>query len=203
MKRPYASDQEDCDLSRRDSASQLTGHLTDEQFADLLAGVSPDTVVEAHLHRCAPCREEVEAILGSVGEFNALSLGWAEREAPRRVPPLSRWAVRLGGRPVWNVGLAAAAAVMAVAIGMHLPQHGAGTLSGATSSARAGLQGRGTMPIADSSDSPTGAELATDNRLLASIDQELSTIQRPAFPVSVLKTSSSHAVSHGPEALEN
>ena len=176
---------------------QLPVHLTDDQFAELLAGISPDLQVEAHLRRCEPCREELASVLGSVAELNALSLDWAERVAPRRVPVPSRWAVRLGGRPAWSAGLVAAAAAAVFAIGMHLPQHVGDNRFSAVSAAS------GALRLGGASDAPTRAELATDNRLLASIDQELNAVPQPAIPVAVLRDSSSHVAPRGREAFSN
>ncbi len=183
--------------SQQGLAGEIPAHLTDDQFAELLAGTSPDVRVEFHLRRCEPCREELAAVLGFVAEFNTTSLEWAKREAPRRVPMPSRWAVRLGWRPAWSAGLVAAAAAAVFAIGMYVPQHAADARLSAVSSTGGALR-RG-----DASDAPTRADLATDNRLLASIDQELNAVPQPAIPVAVLKDSPSHAAVQGWEAVEN
>lgn len=172
------------------AARSLSQHLTDEQFSDLLAGVSLPHDAEAHLAACSACRAEVEVVAGSLAELNTFSLAWAEREAPRRVPVPSRWSLRLGAHPVWNLGLMTAAAAVALTIGFHLPQH-ASTAKPATAT------------VAVGGEVPTGAELAEDNRLLSSIDQELSYATQPTVPLAELKSAGHHASVNFHEAVAN
>ncbi len=159
-------------------------HLTEEQFGDLLSGESPDSNVQAHLAACIPCRDEVASVLESLDHFNDLSLTWAEREAPRRVPTPSRWALRLGAQPAWRYGLMTAATAVAVAVGLRMPHPGAPSAPYLSA------------PYSQMvNTAPTGAEIAKDNRLLASIDEELRYAPQPAVPVSELEADASRAES--------
>lgn len=166
----------------------LTQHLTDEQFGGLLAGELPDESMRIHLAACEFCRAEVEVVQESVSCFNVTSMRWAEAEAPRRVPVPSRLALRLGGRPIWGLGLATAAAGFLVAVGMSLPfgqpQHPAPT------------QAR--VPA-----KPTNAELAQDNRLMESIAQELRYDVQPAVPAAELRTAAPGAALNGAASVTN
>ncbi len=158
------------------SSQQLSHilHLTDAQFSDLLAGATLDSRSEAHLAACSLCRAEAETVSGSLAEFNNFSVVWAEREAPRRVRTPSRWALRWGAHPAWNAGVVAAAAAVVFTVGLHLPQH---TAPAAVATPAMG-EATGAMP--------SGAELAEDNRLLSSIDQELSSTPQPTVSLADL-----------------
>ncbi len=159
-------------------------HLTDEQFSRMLAGESPSRDAEAHLAGCSRCRAEIESVGLALGSFHACGVAWAEREAPRRVHTPSRWRLQLGNRPVWNAGLVAATAAAVFAAGLHLPLHTA-----STASTPHAVQGGVSAPVASAPavPAPTGAELAADNRLLASIDQELSSPAQPTVPLAELQ----------------
>ena len=154
-----------------------TAHLTDEQFSDLLAGGSLDSLALTHLESCACCRGEAEAVLGGLRTFNNLSLRWAEVEAPRRVPVPSWRTLRWGTHPVRSAGVMAAATAVVLAVGLRLP-----------------LPAPSAAPPADKPAAehtrPTGNELEQDNRLLASIDRELTYAPQPAVPVVELRSAS-------------
>ena len=55
----------------------MSGHLTDEHFAELLAGEETEGVAEQHLEACIQCRHELANLREAAGEFNMLSLAWA------------------------------------------------------------------------------------------------------------------------------
>ncbi len=61
------------------------GHLSDEQFTELLMGGST-AQVQAHLAECAECRAEAERVGGAIGDFSEQSRLWAERRAATRAP---------------------------------------------------------------------------------------------------------------------
>lgn len=165
-------------------------HLTDAQFSDLLAGTSLDSRSATHLAECCLCRAEAGAVTGSLAEFKTFSGAWAELEAARRVRTPSRWTLRLNAHPVWNAGLVAAAAAVVFSVGLHLPQHTSPAAVVAPAMRAAGA-------------TPTGAELAEDNRLLNSIDQELSSIPEPTVSLAELREAGHHR-SEGPrEAVAN
>ena len=172
------------------TASLSDAHLSDAQFSDLMAGVSLESGAEAHFAGCSACRAEVEAVTGSVADFNALGMAWAEREVPRRVHTPSRWKLRLSAHPVWNAGLAASAAAVAFGIGVHLPRRPAPETPSLSAARTEGA-------------TPGGADLAADNRLLASIDQELSYTTQPSVPLSDLKDAGHQASANVGEAVAN
>ena len=150
------------------------GHLTDEHFAELLSGEAAHPAAELHLQGCAQCREELGTLTVAAAEFNTLSLAWAQTVAPRRIAAPTRFErlVARGG-PVWALGLTAALVAGMVTTHFNSP-------------AATGEQGipavMGTAPAAPS-------ELAADNRLMQSIDDELQGSPQPAVPVSELRGS--------------
>ena len=151
----------------------MSGHLTDEQFAELLAGEETETVAELHLEACKQCRHELADLREAAGEFNMLSLAWAQVEAPRRIAPPTRFErlVSRGG-PVWALGLTTALAAGMVTIHMSLPN----------SVERQGAAAASTTVSSSS-------ELAADNRLMQSIDNALQYRSEPAVPVHELRGS--------------
>ena len=154
-------------------------HLTDAQVSDLLSGDALDGRCEEHLAGCSRCRAEAEAITGSLAEFNKFSVIWAEREALRRVRTPSRWTLRWGAHPAWSAGVVAAAAVV-FTVGLHLSQPTAPVTVAA--------------PVTRAtSTTPSGAELAEDNRLLSSINQELSSAPQPTVSLADLRAAGHHA----------
>ncbi len=153
------------------STGARTQHLTDSEFADLLAGEFPGQIAELHLAACEYCRQELQAVDGSLGSFRQMSTAWAQAEAPRRVPMPSRLALHLGLRPSWGAGLAATAMAALLAVGMGLP--------GSTS-----VHENVAAPAVVA---PSNTELANDNRLMLSIDQELNSQAQPAVPASELR----------------
>ena len=133
-------------------------HLTDAQFGDLLAGEAPDAITAAHLAACDHCRGEIAAVRGSLNGFNAFTAAWSEKQAPRHVPVPSRWTIHLRGRAAWVGGLAATAAAGLLLFDLGLPADHVPQQPMVSAAALTG---------------PTSAELASDNRLMASINQEL------------------------------
>lgn len=156
------------------SSSELPQHLTDEQFSDLLAGESPSRTVEEHLSICEHCRGEMAAVQGSLGNFNVFSFAWAQREATRKVQSPSRWALRVASLPPWGIGLAGAGAALLVAIGLGQPF---------VREPEPAVTAQIVIPV------PSDAEIARDNQLLASIDQELNSEAQLAVPPAELKVS--------------
>ena len=148
-------------------------HLTDKEFGNLLAGEFPGTAAELHLAACDFCQQELDVVGGSLGSFRELSTVWAQHAAPVRVPVPSGLALRLGLRPSWGAGLAATAMTAMLAFGMGL--------TGGSSAATKVVPTVAPVP-------PSNSELANDNRLMLSIDQELSYQAQPAVPASQLRT---------------
>ncbi len=164
-----------------------TLHLSDAELSDLLAGEAPADHTRIHLAACDYCRGELETVQESLASFSGFSTRWANTSAPSRVPVPSRWALRLGGIPSWTTGLAATAltGLLVFSFGPmgHAPRHG-------------DAEHAITVP-------PSNTELADDNRLMLSIDQELNYQARPSLAVSTPQNGA-HRVEHRmPEAVIN
>lgn len=158
------------------------GHLTDEQFAELLAGAKSDPWAQVHLETCAECREELHGIGSAVDDLNLASLGWAERRALRiETPP--RWRLNWSVLPGWGAAIATVL-VLGVALGAHIENRQE------TAVVRAPVH---------FVEAPSEDELAQDNRLLRSIDSELTEqvgVQvATAQPASDSHTIRDHAIS--------
>ena len=150
-------------------------HLTDDEFSELVAGEEPDPGIRAHLAMCEHCRLEVEAVRSSVHNFNRFSMTWAESEAPRRVRTPPRWMLGLASRPSWNLGLAGTAIACLLVFGLDRSFQLTPTPE--------------TIPQAVTA--PSSVELAQDNQLLESINQELSAEAELTIPVAEL-----HVMAH-------
>ena len=135
-------------------------HLSDAQFTDLLSGTETPDILH-HIHACPACAAEFERVRSSMESFNGLSLAWAQREAPTRVPvptiPERHW----GLAPAWSMagGLAAVLAVAGLAGGAFLDRAHHHTASPAAVEVAAAA--------------PSDAAISDDNRLMAAIDDEL------------------------------
>lgn len=123
----------------------MTSHLTDEDFAALLAGESSPQLL-AHLDTCDLCRTEAEQLSGALAAFKQQSLTWAEA---RPVPMVRKPSILL---PLQRPLLAAAAALLVFAA-VHGVFHAADTHQAVHRHA--------------------AGTLTDDNQLLLSIDQEL------------------------------
>lgn len=175
----------------------MSGHLTDEQLAALLADEPVEPEAQAHLETCAPCRNEVHAVRSATGDFNELTLAWAQGQAPLRVQPPSRVALLLGGRPMWGMGLATALAAGVVAFSLGLPgMHVAGMHAAGARTAQTSVAEPAHAELAN-------AELAQDNRLMESIDEELRYSEQPAVPVRELRAATRHGQHQLSATLEN
>lgn len=152
-------------------------HLTDEQFSQLLAGEPCNETAATHLESCTACRQELGSMQVAVGTLRDLSLRWAEQRAVRITAP-SRWVLSLQRLPGWST--ATALLLFGLAIGVHVQ-------SGPRSSASE-------IGQAQTATVPSDNELAEDNQLLRSIDQELNRQVRPLVPASELTVS--HPVRH-------
>lgn len=156
-----------------------TAHLTDEQFSDVLAGENAPVAAMLHLEACEHCRHELGEIRSAVGSFSQMSWDWAQAEAPRRIQPPSRWKVRSGALPAWS--LAAASAMLIVAFGVHRE------MTGDAATQNQSVAAVETLSV----HVPSSNELAEDNRLMMSINQELSYQARPSVPLAELQAKGS------------
>jgi anti-sigma factor RsiW len=155
----------------------VTQHLTEEEFADYLLGLSSDAT-RTHLLECGACREEMESFGASLASFNQSSLAWSREQAAAQQMHIE---VQTGARRAkpqfgWQAGWAAAAAlVFAVAL-----LHGHAGHNTVASNQKAPVAAVAVTPVADSS------EIAEDNQMMAAIDAEIS---RPEVsPVELFAT---------------
>ena len=131
-------------------------HLTDEQFATLMAGDPSDANANLHAESCEACRHELRSLANATNDLGHLSMRWAEQRAARVHTP-SLWALNWKTLPGWGATMAAVL-IFGVALGTHMQ----------SSNQTAALEAPQTMPV------PTADELAQDNRLMRSIDDEIN-----------------------------
>jgi predicted anti-sigma-YlaC factor YlaD len=129
----------------------VTKHLSDEQFAECLTGEMPSAATREHLAACEACRAEMELFTDSVKGFDAATMDWSrEQPAPRLMakttPRRSSVAAPLG----WALATAVALVVGLPAVMHRNVQVTPGTVGS----------------FADDS----AAQIAQDNKLLASVD---------------------------------
>jgi hypothetical protein len=132
-------------------------HLTDEQFADLLAGHKNDEGARVHVESCAACSQELAGMTAAVGDLNFASLRWAEQRALDIKAP-SLWTLNWHALPGWGATMAAVL-IFGVALGAHMQVR---------NSVEPALQPTHAVSA------PSADELAEDNQLMRSIDTELS-----------------------------
>ena len=156
-----------------------TKHLTDAEFSDLLAGERTDEASRLHLADCEYCAEELRSVRASLASFDGLSSQWAFSAAPARVPVPSRWALHLGLLPSWTTGLAVTAmtGLLVFNFGPAHFAHRQERLAPAAQTATVAV--------------PSNTELADDNRLMRSIDQELGYGERSDESVQKLSSGDS------------
>lgn len=148
-------------------------HLTDEQFANILAGDHSDMRARLHVDSCAKCRRELASLDTAVSDLNYASLRWAEQRASRIEVP-SRWVLHWNSMPGWGATLAGVL-MFGVALGAHMQFN-----------QRSAVVTRSSHAIAVPSDD----ELAQDNNLMLSINNELTEQVGGQVPVSTLNASS-------------
>jgi hypothetical protein len=149
------------------------GHLTDEQFANILAGDHSDLRVRLHVESCAKCQQELTSLGAAVGDLNYASLRWAEQRAVRIEVP-SRWVLSWNSMPGWGATLAGVL-IFGVALGAHM---------------QVSRQNAVVSQPSHTLSAPSDDELAKDNSLINSIDNELSEQVGGQVPVSDLNVSS-------------
>ena len=132
----------------------MTSHLTDESFAELLAGEASRGTA-AHLENCEPCRREAARVCGALVAFKAESLaGFEARVEARPRRGIADRGLLLAYSFPYARSLQAAAALLLVGF----------AVSGV-------FRSGGHAPAIH--EHPAGS-LVQDNQLLLSIDQELS-----------------------------
>ncbi|MBS1815093.1 MAG: hypothetical protein JSS87_09495 [Acidobacteria bacterium] len=180
------------------AATHLTAHLTEDQFADYVLGLSTEAM-DIHIQQCAACRAEVLAVQDSIGAFASAGRAWSEAQPPSPTHNFRRRALLIQMRPV--AGFAAAAAIVfGVTFSTHHnaqvePQRAtiptttpaAHTLEPASEpTAQASLAAFApeaqpdqmeqiVQPASATHRPATPAELAQDNAMMAAIDAEINT----------------------------
>jgi hypothetical protein len=148
-------------------------HLTDEQFANILAGDHSDLRARHHVESCEKCQCELTSLGSAISDLNYASLRWAEQHAARIEAP-SHWVLNWNATPGWGATLAAVL-IFGVAMGAHMQMNQQSAVVSRPSH---------TIPA------PSDDELAQDNSLMVSIDNELTEQIGPRVPVSDLNISS-------------
>ena len=148
-------------------------HLTDEQFASILAGDHTDMQARLHVESCGECRQELASLGAAVGDLNHASLRWAEQRAARIEVP-SRWVLNWNSMPGWGATVAGVL-IFGVAIGAHVQIN-----------QQSAVIARPSHTIS----APSDDVLAQDNNLMLSIDNELSEQVGGQVPASDLNVSS-------------
>jgi hypothetical protein len=161
-------------------------HLTDEQFANILAGDHTDMRTQLHVESCAECRKELSSLGAAFGDLNYASLRWAEQRAARIEVP-SRWVLSWNSMPGWGATVAGVL-IFGVAIGAHMQ---------VTQQSAVVARSSHTMSA------PSDDELAQDNSLMLSIDNELSEQIGPRVSSSDLNVTSRTAHRHAISEVSN
>ena len=177
------------------AATHLTAHLTEEQFADYVLGLSTEAM-DLHIEQCAACRAEVLAVQDSIGTFASAGRAWSEAQPAQPAHNFRRRALLIQMRPV--AGFAAAAAlVFGVTFSTHRnapveTQRATVTTSApavhtedpvAVPAAQAAVASdlqpeqiqQAVQPAPAVHHTSTPAELAQDNAMMAAIDAEINT----------------------------
>jgi hypothetical protein len=161
-------------------------HLTDEQFANILAGDRTDLRVRLHVESCTTCQGELTSLGGAISDLNEASLRWAERRAVRIEVP-SRWVLNWNALPGWGATLAGVL-IFGVAVGAHMQIN-----------QQTAVMNRPAHTLA----APSDDELAKDNNLMLSIDSELSEQIGPRVSASDLNVAARTAHRHGIPEVSN
>ncbi len=148
-------------------------HLTDEQFANILAGDHSDLRVRLHVESCAKCQQELTSLGAAIGDLDYASLRWAEQRAERIEVP-SRWVLNWNAMPGWGAVLVGVL-IFGVALGAHMQFN---------------QQSAVVARPSHTMSAPSDDVVAQDNNLMLSIDNELSEQVGPQMPVPDLNVSS-------------
>jgi hypothetical protein len=160
-------------------------HLTDEQFAGLMAGDCSDANARLHVDSCEACGRELASVGIAVNDLSRISTRWAEQHAARVQTP-SRWALNWKMLPGWGATVAAVL-IFGVALGTHMQ----------SSNETVVLETPHTMPT------PTADELAQDNRLMRSIEDEINEQPGAQTAASALSDSSRTSRRHSLREVAN
>lgn len=160
-------------------------HLTDEQFASLMAGDRSDANARLHAESCEACRRELASLGDAVNDLSRISMRWAEQRAARIEAP-SLWALNWKTLPGWGATVAAIL-IFGVAVGTHIQ----------TSEQTSAMATSHTMLA------PTADELAQDNSLMRSIQDEINEQPGAQMAASALDDSSRTSRHHSLREVSN
>ena len=161
-------------------------HLTDEQFANILAGDHSDLRVRLHVESCAKCQRELTSLGAAIGDLNDASLRWAEKRAARIETP-SHWVLNWNAMPGWGATVAGVL-IFGVALGAHMQIN-----------RQSAVVERPSHMLS----APSDDELANDNNLMLSINNELTEQVGGQVPVSDLNVTSRTAHRHTVSEVSN
>jgi hypothetical protein len=162
----------------------MTGHLSDEQFSELLYGDSP-LDASRHLLVCSQCQSEFKRVRSSLDDFASMGLAWAEKRASTSIPIPS-----LLVRNWYSMSTGAAAAVVlaaAIVFGVHqekpvdTPQ----------------------TSVAAEQQTDFASEVAADDRLMIAIDKEIRWQTESAVSIEHLAAPARATHSHSSHRLTN
>jgi negative regulator of sigma E activity len=163
----------------KDDRSGTRSTLTDEQFADLLAG-HPSTETLADLHEDDDAALELTGLKSALQSYRTETLLWAERRAATApsLAPAARRSRMWAAIPQWSL---AAVAAVTVAVGVvHF-------------SGQPGDEVADSAPVSVTAPVASAEDIAMDNALLTSIDAALSYHGRSPVDELGLKTQRNNA----------
>ena len=155
-----------------ETSARLTGHLTEEQFAEATLGEPLAADAQAHVAGCAACRGELVEFGNALGEFRLASRAWSEAVS-EGMP-----AIRPAGKPARTGALGgmapayawAAAGLLAVGATVPLVEHARHQQEAAPAVARVDE---------DSSGMNSPEQIVRDNQLLTEVHFELTRADLP------------------------
>lgn len=136
----------------------MTGHLSDEQFSELLCGECPsDTSLDAsrHLLACTQCQSEFTRVRSSLEDFASLGLAWAEQRASASISTPSALVRN------WQSASTGAAAAVVLAAAVLFAVHQENKVQAPE------------ISVAGNQQRDFASEVAADDRLMIAIDKEI------------------------------
>jgi hypothetical protein len=156
-------------------------HLTDDQFAACLAGESPTADVRAHLAACDLCREEASLFFSSVESLDKTTLAWSKDQPS--VSPRAHVFQPARSFLAPSVRWVAVAALALVSVAVLLQRDYRDYRSYRTTPDAA--------VATASAPSDSAAQIAQDNKLLASVNMALAGTEPSPFSEYGLETGGS------------
>jgi hypothetical protein len=161
--------------TKKNRPEMQIAHLTEDQMDDHLIG-DLGAAPAAHLAACSLCMARVAQADAPLASFRAVTLAWSERQSATAPMPTVAAA-----RSVWERRLAWSLAVATCAVvGLAHANH------------RASVSAPAPQPVlSQEAVAPSADQLSSDNRLLNSIDRELSASNESSDALGLVPVSSS------------